>query len=336
MIVVLSRKVEKMPLFLTKLYSMLFHSCILLTEGLPMRYISHCVIFCLALASFLHSSSMHAQSPAAHVPDLHALDIRGADAHAADAWTSDAGPFEVNVHDSDPPRDHSVVAASAISFTEIYEREYQRGFPTYADETLSPAVEGKKSAFRAVLYSLILPGMGELYGGRFDAGTYPLIAEVALWTGAVGINAYGNWVRDDARIFAQRHAGINPAGKDDDFFIHIENYSDLHDYNNQRLIERRIDELYPDEAAWRWDWVSEDHRSEYKDMRIHSDQMKNAVTFFVLGMVANRIWSAIQASAAVRAHNNSLEERLSALPAIHTSVRTWAGRVDGFELHLTW
>ncbi|MBR9977687.1 MAG: hypothetical protein KFH87_06315 [Bacteroidetes bacterium] len=301
-----------------------------------MRYISHCVLFSLALASFLQTSSLHAQSSATRVSALRAFDTRVSAAYAADAWTYAAGEVETNIGDANPPREQPVAEASSLSFTEIYEREYGRGFSTYTDEMLSPAVEGKKSAFRAVLYSLILPGMGELYGGRFDAGKYPLITEAALWTGAVGINAYGNWVRDDARIFAQRHAGIDPAGKDDDFFIHIENYSDIHDYNNQRLIERRIDELYPDEEAWRWAWRSEEDRVEYKDMRIHSDRMKNAVTFFVLGMVANRIWSAIQASAAVRAHNNSLEEQLSFLPTIHTSVRTWAGRVDGFELRLTW
>lgn len=196
--------------------------------------------------------------------------------------------------------------------------------------------DGRKSRFRGVLYSLAIPGMGELYAGSFDRGKYPFITEIALWIGALGIDMYGDWVQDDARIFASRHAGIDPTGKDDDFFVNIENYSDLADYNNQRLIERRTDDLYPDDAAWRWSWDSDAHRKEYKDLRIQSDELHNAVTFFVLGMVANRIWSAIQASSSVARYNDSLGERLTSLPSMAPRLKTFAGRVDGIEFRFTW
>ncbi|MDX9758360.1 MAG: hypothetical protein RBU27_04285 [Bacteroidota bacterium] len=204
------------------------------------------------------------------------------------------------------------------------------------DVMLSSESPGGKSGFLGVLYSLAIPGMGELYAGRFDRGKYPFITEIALWTGALGMDAYGDWVRDDARIYAQRHAGIDPAGKDDGFWVNIENYRDIHDYNNQRLIERRTDDLYPDEAAWRWAWDSEESRSAYKDQRIHADEMHNAVTFFVLGMVANRVWSAIQAASAVRQHNASLGERLGTLPSMEPRLRSHAGRVDGIEFRFSW
>ncbi len=222
------------------------------------------------------------------------------------------------------------------SFSQVYEQVYQSGQPRQPVNMMVPVEGERKSAFQGVVYSLILPGMGELYGGRFDKGKYPLIAEAALWIGALGINAYGNWVQDDARIFAAQHAGIDAAGKDDQFFVNIENYSDLSDFNNQRLIERRTDELYPDEEPWRWSWDSEANRKDYKEQRIHADEMHNAVTFFVLGMVANRIWSAIQASSSVREYNTSLEERLTSLPAMQTRLKTWAGRVDGVEVQFSW
>ncbi len=222
------------------------------------------------------------------------------------------------------------------TFSLSYAQEYAKGFDSRPDEIGVTVDDGRKSGFLAVGYSILLPGMGELYAGRFDRGKYPLVTEIALWIGALGINAYGNWIQDDARIFAQRHAGIDPAEKDDDFFVNIENYSDIHDFNNQRLIERRTDELYPDEAAWRWNWDSEEHRSEYKDLRIHADEMHNAVTFFVLGMVANRVWSAIQAAAAARQYNASLGERMTSIPDMQARLRTWAGRVDGVEFRFTW
>jgi len=223
------------------------------------------------------------------------------------------------------------------SFSQVYERTYARSsgsdlsIPLVNETTME-----SKSGFLAVMYSLVLPGMGELYAGRFDRGKYPLITEAGLWLGLIGVNSYGNWVEDDARTYAIQHAGIDPAGKDDKFFVNIENYVDLADYNNQRLIERRLDEVYPDEETWRWSWDSEAHRLDYKDQRIFADELHNAVTFFVLGMVANRIWSAIQAGVAVRQHNASLAQRLLGMPSMHARLTAVNGRTDGMQFVFQW
>ncbi|MDT8323817.1 MAG: hypothetical protein RRA94_06900, partial [Bacteroidota bacterium] len=222
-----------------------------------------------------------------------------------DAYASGAADASV------PAVTSGAADASVPAFSATYERVYAGGKPQALPAQALPAqalpaqalpallpgevTEGRKSAFVAVLYSLALPGMGELYAGRFDRGKYPLILEAGLWLGLIGVNSYGNWVEDDARLFAVQHAGINAAGKEDDYFVDIENYSDLYDYNNQMLVERRLEDVYPDESAWRWDWDSEENRLDYKDQRIFADELHNGVTFFVLGMVANRIWSAIQA-----------------------------------------
>jgi hypothetical protein len=194
----------------------------------------------------------------------------------------------------------------------------------------------RKSASLAVLYSVLLPGMGEAYAGRFDRGKYPLIAEAGLWLGLIGVNTYGNWVRDDARTFAGIHAGVQGDGKPDEYFVHIENYTDVHDYNNQRLIERRLDELYPDDATWGWAWDSNENRLYYKDRRILSDKMHNAVSFFILGMVANRIWSAIQGAALVRDHNARMSSQASWLPDLETRTISRAGKVDEIRFTFSW
>ncbi len=229
-----------------------------------------------------------------------------------------------------------LMAQQDPAFSRVYEQTYAAGSQQPSPAAVTAAEGERKSGFVGVAYSLLLPGMGELYADRFDRGIYPFVTEIALWVGALGINAYGNWVQDDARLFARQHAGIDPTGKDDDFFVNIENYSDIYDYNNQRLNERRTDELYPDETAWRWAWDSEENRNDYKDQRIHSDEMHNAVTFFVLGMVANRIWSAIQAASSVRQYNASLGERLTSMPSMQTRVTTWAGKADGVEFQFSW
>jgi len=223
------------------------------------------------------------------------------------------------------------------SFRTAHQRMLEEAPESRPNDALVPGAEGeRKSGSLAVLYSVILPGMGELYAGRFDRGMYPLVTEGALWLGLIGVNTYGTWVQDDARLFARQHAAFDPVGKSDEYYVHIENYKDIYDFNNQRLIERRLDEMYPDEAAWQWDWDSDENRAYYKDRRILSDKMHNAVSFFVLGMVANRIWSAIQSAMFVRRHNAALEQQSSLLPTLHTQLIARAGRTDEIRFTFSW
>src|SRR5437868_5743769 len=81
----------------------------------------------------------------------------------------------------------------------LYQQEQARG------ERKSPAL--------AALYSLLLPGMGELYVGDYGSGKYFTIAEGALWTGWGGMQWYGNWKQNDSRQFAAQHAQISLDGK---------------------------------------------------------------------------------------------------------------------------
>ena len=51
---------------------------------------------------------------------------------------------------------------------------------------------GKKNAGLAILYSLILPGMGELYAENYESGKYFTIADGVIWGFVAGFNIYGN------------------------------------------------------------------------------------------------------------------------------------------------
>ncbi len=52
--------------------------------------------------------------------------------------------------------------------------------PMLQDQAAAPS---KKSVGLAAIYSLLLPGMGELYAEGFSSGKYFLIAEGVLWLG---------------------------------------------------------------------------------------------------------------------------------------------------------
>ena len=60
----------------------------------------------------------------------------------------------------------------------------------------------KKNTGLAIVYSLLLPGMGELYAESYESGKYFTIAEGALWGTYIGINTYGNWQKDRYKSFA--------------------------------------------------------------------------------------------------------------------------------------
>src|ERR1039457_6180733 len=50
----------------------------------------------------------------------------------------------------------------------------------------------RKSVFLAITYSILLPGMGELYAGNYASGKYFTIAEAVFWGTYIGMNQYSN------------------------------------------------------------------------------------------------------------------------------------------------
>jgi hypothetical protein len=172
---------------------------------------------------------------------------------------------------------------------------------------------GKKSAGLAAVYSLVLPGMGELYAGGFDSGRYFLIADGLLWLTFAAFEVSGNYLQDDARAFAVSRAGIDPAGKDDQYYVDIGNFLDINEYNEKQLRDREPENLYDPAAGYGWAWDSDASRATYRDQRIESETMYNNKKFVVAGLIANRVASAINAVRSVIAHNDAIDEALGDL-----------------------
>jgi hypothetical protein len=170
--------------------------------------------------------------------------------------------------------------------------------------------DSKKNAGLGVIYSLLLPGMGELYADAYDIGKYFTIADGLLWGAFIGMNVYSNWKENDYKSFAESRAGINKEGKDETYFATISAYSDIDSYNDEKALERNFEEMYdPDQYFWKWN--SEVERETYRGMWTSSEQTKNDIRFIVGGLILNRVASAINAARLVSAYNNRLEEELS-------------------------
>lgn len=168
----------------------------------------------------------------------------------------------------------------------------------------------KKNAGLAIIYSLLLPGMGELYADNYSSGKYFTIAEGALWATFIGMNVYGNWQENRYKTYAQTYAGVNPDGKDEDYFATIGLYTSIESYNNEKALERRFDEMLSEQKFF-WKWNSTEQRKTYRSMWTSSEQTFNDVRFVVGAMLVNRLVSAINAVRSVSSYNSAIENEVS-------------------------
>ena len=164
-------------------------------------------------------------------------------------------------------------------------------------------VTEKKSVALGVVYSLLLPGMGELYANDYSLGKYFTAADILFWGTLFGMNYYGNLKRDDYIAYAQLHASVNPNGKDDVYWGTIGNYDDIYIYNDDMELMREFDKVYNTETHY-WKWDEAANRKRYRSMRNSSETAFNNMKFVVSALILNRIASAVNTILLIKKHNN--------------------------------
>ena len=165
----------------------------------------------------------------------------------------------------------------------------------------------KKSAGLGILYSLLLPGMGELYADGYSSGKYFTIADGVLWGTFIGMNVYANWQEENYKSYAASNAGVNNEGKDAAYYATISGYLNIDDFNNEKALGRNFDEMYNEEKYF-WKWETTEERKTFRSMWTSSEQTTNDIRFVVGALLLNRVASAINAARLVAAYNNRLEE----------------------------
>ncbi len=165
----------------------------------------------------------------------------------------------------------------------------------------------KKSAALGILYSLLLPGMGELYADGYSSGKYFTIADGVLWGTFIGMNVYANWQEENYKSYAASNAGVNNEGKDAAYYATISGYLNIDDFNNEKALERNFDEMYNEEIYF-WKWETTDERKTFRSLWTSSEQTTNDIRFVVGALLLNRVASAINVARLVAAYNKNLEE----------------------------
>ena len=168
----------------------------------------------------------------------------------------------------------------------------------------------KKSVGLGIIYSLLLPGMGELYADAYDVGKYFTIADGVLWGTFIGMEVYSNWQKNNYQTYATTNAGVDNSNKDADYYSTIANYTSVFSYNEEKALERNYSEMLDPETDF-WKWNSTAERQTYREMWTSSEQTSNDIQFVVGGLILNRIASAVNAARLVTAYNKRLKEELS-------------------------
>lgn len=195
-------------------------------------------------------------------------------------------------------------------------------------------VRQKKSAGLAMIYSLLVPGMGQLYTNRFDVGKYFIISEAALWLGYASFTVYGNWLLNDAYNYSAIHAGVTQGNKarDDNFWVNIANYDNVEEYNNDMLQQGNYDKVYYPGTGYDFYWDNVNDREIYRSDKLAGDRMHNDRLFIVGAVLLNHVISAISAIILTNKYNSGVES--SGGVAIQADVIKNFNRVDGIKLSL--
>ena len=166
----------------------------------------------------------------------------------------------------------------------------------------------RKSVFLAITYSILLPGMGELYAGNYSSGKYFTIAEAVFWGTYIGMNTYSNWNKDRYHSFAASNGGVNVVGKDDGYFTNIGIYTDINEYNDDMARNGDFNKMYNTKLDY-WKWTGSD-RTTYRSMWTAGEQAHNNLRFVVGALVLNRVVSAINAARIASAFNKNASQEL--------------------------
>ncbi len=174
------------------------------------------------------------------------------------------------------------------------------------------ALEGKeadreKSAFRAGLYSALIPGAGEYYLGHKMKARVFFTVEALSWIGFAAFRTYGDWKKDDVIRFANERAGADLWNKDDDFLDMVGFYSNIDEYNSLGRAYDPDRTYLEDNASNHWRWQSESDMAIYRHLKNQSREAYRRSTFMIGLALINRVVSIIDVVRDVKRSRHKLD-----------------------------
>jgi len=176
------------------------------------------------------------------------------------------------------------------------------------------------SPTKAVLYSLLLPGLGDYQLGNKGRATAFFAAEGIIWISYATFEVQGHQREDDYQQLAVQFAGVSRTGHSDDFYAKVREFDNSDQYEaDVKLTGRQelftetgsVESINPDAlesyfVAHRvsdyepWLWASLDRRIQYSEARSSSKTSYRRADYMIAAAVANRLVSAVVAFTAAR------------------------------------
>jgi hypothetical protein len=163
--------------------------------------------------------------------------------------------------------------------------------------------KNKVNVTKATLFSFVLPGAGQWYAGARNRAGIFLAGEGLTWAAFGYFKTVQAAKERDYEALALADAGIDPAGKDDDFYRLLSFYMSRDDYNQAGRIIAPTRPYYPDTEQWDWQWSSEVKMDRYRDLRNQSKEADNRARFALGAMLLNRLIAAVDAWRTARSVN---------------------------------
>jgi hypothetical protein len=189
------------------------------------------------------------------------------------------------------------------------------------------AVAAPVSTSKAVLYSLLLPGLGDWQLGNRGRAAAFFAVEGAIWISYATFEVQGGQREDEYQSLAVQFAGVTRTGHSDEYYAELREYDNSEQYEAAVKLDGRIElataggltaigaealeQYYTDHRVSDfepWQWSSLDRRLQYSEVRSSSKTSYRRADYMLAAAAANRLVSAVFAFASARSVNRALAE----------------------------
>lgn len=203
-----------------------------------------------------------------------------------------------------------------------------------ASERFHRAEAGTRPGGRkALLLSLLLPGLGEMSLGERGRATGFFIAEGAVWTHFVWFQVAGHLRKDNYIEQAQLHAGVGVSSADDTYWKLLGQYQTSAGTGAtayEEALRREARDNFPNDPAAQdqyvaerlpsgdraWSWSGTDAQANYKETRESSRRAFDRSKYSIAAAIANRLLSAIDTQIIRRHAETHSSRELPGMPLL--------------------
>jgi len=179
-----------------------------------------------------------------------------------------------------------------------------------APDQAKPSDQERSTSKKALLYSLLLPGMGELSMGETGRGVGFLTAEGLIWANYAYWTVAGHLRKDDFIEQAQLNAGVGVNSGSDDYWHLVGQYTASSGSGSdtyEEELRREARDAYPGDPAAQdayvasklptgtqaWSWSSADLQDSYRTTRESSNSAYHHAKFSFGAAILNRVLSVV-------------------------------------------